>query len=154
MGTDAGTGFNTGSRRSEALILSLQTSAHRTTDLIIQPILERTIGMSDQLLELFQVYIMAIKGSAKKMLVYSILRILAKATTSTPISSEASDKTVAAAAALICSASKRDEEFVNILLQWLSSDGLVQDLSIRRAVIAALAKDFGQSSLVVPKYIC
>ncbi|KAI4195590.1 MAG: hypothetical protein LQ350_007116 [Teloschistes chrysophthalmus] len=87
---------------------------------------------------------MAIKGSAKKMLVYSILRILAKATTSTPISSEASDKTVAAAAALICSASKRDEEFVNILLQWLSSDGLVQDLSIRRAVIAALAKDFGK----------
>ncbi|KAL9579945.1 MAG: hypothetical protein Q9212_004795, partial [Teloschistes hypoglaucus] len=85
---------------------------------------------------------MAIKGSTKKMIVYSILRILAKATTSTPVPGEASDKTIAAAAALIFFASKRDEEFANILLQWLSSDGLVQDLSIRRAVVAALAKDF------------
>ncbi|KAL9583796.1 MAG: hypothetical protein Q9203_004929, partial [Teloschistes exilis] len=113
-------------------------------DSIIQPILERTIGMPDQLLELFQVHIMAIKGSAKKMVIYSVLRIVAKATASYPISSKASDKTIAAAAALICSASKMDEEFANFLLQWLSSDGLVQDLSIRRAVVAALAEDFGK----------
>ncbi|KAI4232946.1 MAG: hypothetical protein LQ352_008292, partial [Teloschistes flavicans] len=118
-------------------------------DSILQPILERVVEMRGQLHKSFRVCMVAIKGSSKRMVLYSILRILAKTRTSTPLQSDASDKSIAGAAALIHFLSKRVEDLANFLLQWLSSDGLVQDFSIRRAVVAALAEDFDRLKIAL-----
>ncbi|KAL8688985.1 MAG: hypothetical protein Q9218_005233 [Villophora microphyllina] len=111
-------------------------------DSIFGPILGRVIGKPTQVLESFRSYIMPMKGSSKKSVVNSLLRILMQTRISTAVRGENSDKKVSGVAALLYSLSRTDEDLAGDLLQWLSGDGLVQDLSIRRAVVAALAEDF------------
>lgn len=47
-------------------------------------------------------------------------------------------------AALLHKLSKDDEDLAKLLIEWLSNDGIVQDLRMRRATIAALAEDLGK----------
>ncbi|KAL8848600.1 MAG: hypothetical protein Q9221_006374 [Calogaya cf. arnoldii] len=84
-------------------------------------------------------------NSTKKVVVYSLLRNLNK----TPMSSSSdgaaresgSLKLIRGIAAFLDWLSEKDEDLASLLVEWLSGDGIVQDLRIRRAVVAALAED-------------
>ncbi|KAL8903936.1 MAG: hypothetical protein Q9171_007230, partial [Xanthocarpia ochracea] len=83
--------------------------------------------------------------STKKVVVYSVLRNLARillSPSSDHIASDADSNTrIGGTAAMLDKLSREDEDITKLLIEWLSGDGIVQDLRIRRAVIAALAED-------------
>ncbi|KAL8733275.1 MAG: hypothetical protein Q9181_003651 [Wetmoreana brouardii] len=84
---------------------------------------------------------MAMKGSTKKVVVHSLLRTLSETTVSTQAQSDSGNRSIGGSAALLHRFSRDDKGVAHILVEWLSGDGLVQNLAIRRAVIATLAQN-------------
>ncbi len=86
--------------------------------------------------------------STKKVVVYSVLRNLARILLSPSSDHAASDADsntrIGGTAAMLDRLSREDEDITKLLIEWLSGDGIVQDLRIRRAVIAALAENSGK----------
>ncbi|KAL8645869.1 MAG: hypothetical protein Q9226_007099, partial [Calogaya cf. arnoldii] len=84
-------------------------------------------------------------NSTKKVVVYSLLRNLNKihmgSSPDGAVRELGSPKSIGGIAALLDWLSKKDEDLARLLVEWLSGDGIVQDLRIRRAVVAALAED-------------
>ena len=93
-------------------------------------------------------FVRSLKSSVKKIVVYSLLRNLAKILTNPSSDGAAfegnSRHPVGGIAALFRGFAEDDKDFAKLLIEWLSSDGIVQDLRVRRAVIAALAEDLGK----------
>lgn len=89
-----------------------------------------------------------LKASTKKTVIYSLLRNLAKIHLNTSSDSAAEDvaspKPIGGIAALLYRFSKDDEDIAKILVEWLSNDGIIQDLRMRRATIAALVENLGK----------
>ncbi|KAL8809223.1 MAG: hypothetical protein Q9200_003602 [Gallowayella weberi] len=93
-----------------------------------------------------------LKLSTKKAVILSLLRILAKVHLSTldRIADNGDPQSkIRSTAALLHGFAKLDQDIDNLLLEWLSSDGIAQDLQIRRAVIAALVEDFNNLQTAV-----
>lgn len=89
-----------------------------------------------------------LKASTKKTVIYSLLRNLAKIHMNTSSDSAAGDvaspKSIGGIAALLYRFSEDDEDIAKILVEWLSNDGIIQDLRMRRATIAALVENLGK----------
>ncbi|KAL8703454.1 MAG: hypothetical protein Q9201_003359 [Fulgogasparrea decipioides] len=109
-------------------------------DVIIEAVYDRVISGASHLVATFLAFIMAMKGSTKRIVIHSLLRILAETTSSTQAQSGSGSRGIGGSAALLRTLSRDDKGVANVLVEWLSSDGLVQNLAIRRAVIAALAQ--------------
>ncbi|KAL8696762.1 MAG: hypothetical protein Q9224_002637 [Gallowayella concinna] len=93
-----------------------------------------------------------LKSSTKKVVVLSLLRVLARVhlrTSDRIADCHDSQSKIGSIAALLYGFVKQDQDIANILLEWLSSDGVVQDLQIRRAVIASLVEDFNNLKTAV-----
>ncbi|KAL8897478.1 MAG: hypothetical protein Q9192_002554 [Flavoplaca navasiana] len=90
-------------------------------------------------------FVRSLKGSVKKIAVYSLLRNFATILTGPSSDGAAFEENprhpIGNIAALFRGFAEDDKDFANLLIEWLSSDGIVQDLRPRRAVIAALAED-------------
>ncbi|KAL8776831.1 MAG: hypothetical protein Q9213_008111 [Squamulea squamosa] len=122
-----------------------------------------TLGHADQAIEatyeglinatgdlsVYSDFTRSLKGSTKKIVVYSLLRNMAKIrigiSSESTIPDAESHSGVGGIAALLSRLSKKDEDITKLLAEWLSSDGIVQSLRIRRAVTAALAEDLGMT---------
>lgn len=93
-------------------------------------------------------FVRSLKGSVKKIVVYSLLRNLAKIHTGHSSDGAAFEgklrHPIGTIAALFRAFAEDDKDFAKLLIEWLSSDGIVQDLRVRRAVMAALAEDLGK----------
>ncbi|KAL8774795.1 MAG: hypothetical protein Q9209_000734 [Squamulea sp. 1 TL-2023] len=104
-------------------------------------------------LSVYSSFTRILKGSTKKIVVYSLLRNLANIQTGTSPESAATvaeaHRGIGGIAALLSMLSKDDEDITKLLVEWLSSDGIVQNLQIRRAAIAALAEDVDNLKLSV-----
>lgn len=89
---------------------------------------------------------MALKGSTRKVALYSLLRVVAKIHLFSPnvFQGEEANVRIGGVAALLYDFIRNEEDLVDNVRAWLSSDGALQDLQIRRAVIAALAGDTGK----------
>ncbi|KAL8718539.1 MAG: hypothetical protein Q9225_004329, partial [Loekoesia sp. 1 TL-2023] len=115
-----------------------------------------TIGHADQLVEAvygviihgdnqsittYQEFTMALKDSTRKTVLYSLLRVIAKIHLNSPSVLQGGEANVRIGdvAALLHDFIRNQEDLLNNVREWLSSDGVLQDLQIRRAVIAALA---------------
>lgn len=88
--------------------------------------------------------------STKKAVIISLLRSLAKIHLSAPdVASPSKDtsKRIGCVAALLHQFVSNQRDFVEILLEWLCGDGVLQDLRVRRAVVAALAENPGKPLL-------
>ncbi|KAL8995110.1 MAG: hypothetical protein Q9169_005093 [Polycauliona sp. 2 TL-2023] len=96
-------------------------------------------------LSLYTGFTQALSHSTKKIVVYSLLRLLARTHLDTSSKRTASypdsPYTTSDVATLLSLLSRNDGDFTKLLIEWLSSDGIVQDLRIRRAIIATLAED-------------
>ncbi|KAL9033716.1 MAG: hypothetical protein Q9180_005800, partial [Flavoplaca navasiana] len=94
-------------------------------------------------------FVRSLKGSVKKIVVYSLLRNLATILTGPSSDGAAFEgkprRPIGSIAALFRGFAEDDKDFAKLLVEWLSSDGIVQDLRVRRAVIAALAEDLGMA---------
>ena len=84
--------------------------------------------------------------SARQSVLSSLLRILTRDhLTLKDIDKMKDHKAIGGVAAALASISHNDSSTENLFVRWLSTDGVMQDLAIRRAVIAALAKNSGKS---------
>ncbi|KAL8803907.1 MAG: hypothetical protein Q9182_002874 [Xanthomendoza sp. 2 TL-2023] len=114
----------------------------------VDPIVEGTFGgiiNGSRDLTTYSDFTKILKLSTKKVVILSLLRILAKVHLNTPdrIANNGDPQSkIRSIAALLYGFAKVDEDIANLLLEWLSSNGIAQDLQIRRAVVAALAEDF------------
>lgn len=90
----------------------------------------------------------SLKASTKKTVIYSLLRNLAKIHMNISSDNAARDvespKPIGGIAALLYRFSRNDEDITKLLVEWLSNEGIVQDLRMRRATIAALTEDLGK----------
>ncbi|KAL8982874.1 MAG: hypothetical protein Q9205_002751, partial [Flavoplaca limonia] len=90
-------------------------------------------------------FVRSLKCSIKKTVVYSLLRNLATIHMGLSSDGAAFERKprypIGGIAALFRGFAEADEDIPKLLIDWLSSDGIVQDLRVRRAVIAALAED-------------
>ncbi|KAL8871963.1 MAG: hypothetical protein Q9174_002316 [Haloplaca sp. 1 TL-2023] len=113
-------------------------------DQIIEQILEHVLHKGAKLESVFYEYIKPASMYHKKIIVHSLLRIYTRNHLSRDDSAGNNPKSIGSVAALIRSHMEVDNQIVEILLEWLSKDGLVQEVAIRRAVLAALAEDGGK----------
>lgn len=117
-------------------------------DQLIKAIHDRVIYEGNNSIDSFHKFVALTSRSTKKSIICSSLRILAKTELSTRAHGESESKSIGGAAALLHTHARNDADTTSLLLEWLSSDGLVQDLAIRRAVIAALAADSSRKPLI------
>ncbi|KAL8969510.1 MAG: hypothetical protein Q9183_001966 [Haloplaca sp. 2 TL-2023] len=115
------------------------TLAH--VDRILEPMLDQIFYKGAKLETAFFEYIKPASLSHKKIIVHSLLRIYLRNHLSKDDSDGKIHNSIGSVAALIRSHMESDNQVMEVLLEWLSKDGLVQELAIRRAVVAALAKD-------------
>ena len=120
-----------------------ETRIDVVADRIIEPILDQIFYKGAKLETAFFEYIKPASLSYKKIIVHSLLRIYLRDHLSKDDSDEKNPKSIGSVASLIRSHVEIDNQIVEILLEWLSKDGLVQELAIRRAVFAALSEDEG-----------
>ncbi|KAL9025492.1 MAG: hypothetical protein Q9196_005696, partial [Gyalolechia fulgens] len=89
------------------------------------------------------VFTTALKGSTRRTVLHSLLRVLTKIHLSSPsaLSREEANIRIGGVAALLLQFVRNEEDLVYMEREWLSSDGVLQDTQIRRAVIASLAEN-------------
>lgn len=86
---------------------------------------------------------MALKSSIKRTVLCSLLRVLGKNYLSSPtvLPSEEADIRIRGVAAVLHEFIRNSDELSHIVREWLSSDGVLQGIQIRRAVIALIAEN-------------
>ncbi|KAL8670769.1 MAG: hypothetical protein Q9168_004711 [Polycauliona sp. 1 TL-2023] len=87
--------------------------------------------------------------STKKVVFYSMIRLLGRThlgtTSDCATGNPEAPHPIRDIATLLNVLSKDDEDLTKLLIEWLSSDGIFEDLRLRRAVIATLAEDSGMT---------
>ncbi|KAI4122185.1 MAG: hypothetical protein LQ338_005968, partial [Usnochroma carphineum] len=120
-----------------------------------------TLGHADQLVEAnydavihgvssamgdYSRFMAVLKSSTMKAVISSLLRSIAKIHLSTSNDLDRDGQTsrsIGGIAALVQGFVNHNRAIKDMLLEWLSGDGLLQDLRVRRAVVAGLAEDTG-----------
>ncbi|KAL8997414.1 MAG: hypothetical protein Q9188_006331, partial [Gyalolechia gomerana] len=90
-------------------------------------------------------FTLVLKSSTRRVVLYSLLRVLTQIhlCTRSGVQGEEANVRIGGVAALLHEFIRNDDDLANIVREWLSSDGVLQDIQIRRAVIASLAGDIG-----------
>lgn len=92
-------------------------------------------------------FTLVLKSSTRRVVLYSLLRVLTQIylCTRSGVRGEEANVRIGGVAALLHELIRSDDDLANIVREWLSSDGVLQDIQIRRAVIASLAGDIGKA---------
>ncbi|KAL8934190.1 MAG: hypothetical protein Q9216_006031 [Gyalolechia sp. 2 TL-2023] len=100
-------------------------------------------------------FTMALKGSTRRNVLHSLLRVLTKVHLSSlsALPGEEANIRVSGVAALLHEFVRDKEGLLDVEREWLSGDGVVQDFQIRRAVIASLAIHIGYVHRKDPLYL-
>lgn len=128
-----------------ALLLCL-FQAKILAEQLIETTFHSIIQGSSPAVERYCSYTAVLRGSSKKAVVSSLLLSLAKVHLPTPHEAACDQeisRSIGGIAALVHALAKYDRAITDVLVEWLSGDGLLQDLRIRRAVVAALAEPMG-----------
>ncbi|KAL9604810.1 MAG: hypothetical protein Q9219_000258 [cf. Caloplaca sp. 3 TL-2023] len=115
-----------------------------------------TIGHIDQLVEAayhdfihgdnapilrYQRFTMALKGSTRRAILYSMLRILVRLHWQSSGQPQGEgEQRIGVIAALLHEFIKDEEDLISIVPDWLTTEGVLQDIQMRRAVVVALAQ--------------
>ncbi|KAL8899154.1 MAG: hypothetical protein Q9207_006338, partial [Kuettlingeria erythrocarpa] len=130
-------------KKAWAQMLERATSLGHT-DQVVEATYDQIVYGNCQSIGIHQAYTCALSSSAKRSVVFSLLRTLTKTHLSAPSvisSNEETKRSISAVAALLCTFTSDHNSLSELLLEWLDGDGISQDLLIRRAVIAALTED-------------
>lgn len=101
-------------------------------------------------METYQTFTSGLRGSTKTFVITSLLRCLAKTHLSPAevgCSHEEITERIGCVAALLHRLVRGQKDLTEILLRWLTGEGVMQDLRIRRVVIATLADEIGKFSI-------
>ncbi|KAL8958358.1 MAG: hypothetical protein Q9193_004567, partial [Seirophora villosa] len=113
-------------------------------DRVVEGTYNRFINEAGALVETYQAFTSGLRGSTKTFIITSLFRCLAKIHLSPAeigCSHEEITERIGCVAALLHRLVRGQKDLTEILLGWLTGEGVMQDLRIRRVVIATLADD-------------
>ena len=137
-----------GEKLSRCKVYICHTPAYGIVGQVIEAAYSGTIKSSSDLVSTYRESTMALQGSTRRVVLYSLLRMYSNIYFSSPAAKykgENSDRRICCVAALIHHFLGDNDNLTGILYSWLTGAGIVQDLRLRRAVIAALAVKPGKT---------